>query len=551
MLKSLSIRNYALIDALEIDISAGFTTITGETGAGKSIILDALSLIIGQRADAQVLLDKSKKCVIEACFDIANYHLTEFFKRNELDFDATLLIRREINPEGKSRAFINDTPVNVSQLKELGDKLIDIHSQHKTLQINETEFQLYVIDSYAGILDEVKAYKSKFIHLREQKKELQHLKETEAKAKADNDYYTFLYTELETANLIENEQTDLEQELDLLNHVELIKSTLNKALYALNHAENNILQQAVSIHNQLTQIAAFDKDLEENAQRLHSLNIELKDITAELERIEERTLFNPERSEHINLRLNELYRLQQKHRVSTVKELMDIRNDLDNKIQDSASLETKIKTLETAIQVKEKDLLTAAETLSLKRKKVFAEIEQKAVQILIKLGMPNVRVKTENNRSVVMKEHGLDDIVFTFSANKGSEMKAIDKVASGGELSRLMLAFKSLISEKKLLPTIIFDEIDSGVSGEVASQTGLIMKKLSEGMQVIAITHLPQIAAKGTTHFQVYKVSDKHSTYVKIRTLEAQSRVEAIAEMLSGNNITEASLVTARELLGH
>ncbi len=550
MLKNLSIRNYALIDALDVDFSAGFTTITGETGAGKSIILDALSLIIGQRAEAHVLLDKTKKCIIEASFDIANYNLSDFFKRNELDFDTALLIRREINPEGKSRAFINDTPVNVSQLKELGDKLIDIHSQHKTLQINETEFQLYVIDSYAGILDEVKAYKSEFIQLREQKKELEHLKETEAKASADNDYFTFLYSELESANLIEHEQTDLEQELDLLNHVELIKSMLNKALYALNNAENNILQQTTVIQNQIAQIASFDKDLEENAQRIHSLNIELKDITSELERIEERTLFNPERSEQINLRLNELYRLQQKHRVSTVKELLDIRNDLDNKIQDIASLETKIKTLGNAIKAKEKDLLTMAEVLSQKRKKVFNEIEQKAVQILVKLGMPNVRVKAENNRTLVMKEHGLDNIVFTFSANKGSEMKSIDKVASGGELSRLMLAFKSLVSEKKLLPTIIFDEIDSGVSGEVAAQTGLIMKKLAEGMQVIAITHLPQIAAKGTTHFQVYKVSDKHSTFVKIRTLEAKDRVEAIAEMVSGSNISEASVITARELLG-
>ncbi len=549
MLKNLSIRNYALIDELEVDFYSGFTTITGETGAGKSIILDALSLIIGQRADAQVLLDKTKKCVIEGSFDISTYQLSEFFKKNDLDTDTNVLLRREINPEGKSRAFINDTPVNLAQLKELGDNLIDIHSQHKTLQINETEFQLYLIDSYAGIVDKAKLFKQDYTDLKEQKKQLLQMIEMETKARADNDYYLFLFNELESANLSENEQTNLEQELNLLNHVELIKSTLSKSLYSLNITEGNIIQQLSVIQNQISQIAGFDKELEENSKRLQSSYIELKDIIAELERIEERTLFNPERSEQINLRLNEIYRLQQKHRVESVKALLDIQQDLDTKIQDIASLEIKVKKLEHAIKQKEFELFARAEELSAKRKSIFAEIEQKAVGILVLLGMPNAKIKTENRKSPELKETGIDELVFTFSANKGSEMKPIDKVASGGELSRLMLAFKSLVSEKKLLPTIIFDEIDSGVSGEVASQTGTIMKNLAKGMQVIAITHLPQIAAKGNTHFQVYKVSDKNSTFVKIRKLEGDGRVDVIAEMLSGNNISEASVKTAKELL--
>ncbi|MEI6123330.1 MAG: DNA repair protein RecN [Bacteroidota bacterium] len=549
MLKNLSITNYALIDALEMDFYPGFTTITGETGAGKSIILDALSLIIGQRADAQVLLNKTKKCIIEGCFDISSYNLSGFFKKHELDFDTNVLLRREINPEGKSRAFINDTPVNLSQLKELGDSLIDIHSQHKTLQINDTGFQLYLIDSYAHIVDEVAVYKKEFVELKEMKKLLQLLTQTEAKASADKDYFTFLFNELDAANLRETEQVDLEQELDLLNHVELIKSTLNKSLYALNGAEGNIILQLAAIQNQLSQIIAFNKEIEGNAQRLQTAYIELKDITSELEHIEEHTLFKPERSEQINSRLNEIYRLQQKHRVDSIAELLDVYNKLDNKIQDIASLESKIYLLVLAIEQKEKELWVVAEKLSAKRKSIFTEIEQKAVGILVLLGMPNARIKTENIKSAELKETGIDDIVFTFSANTGSEMKPIDKVASGGELSRLMLAFKSLVSEKKLLPTIIFDEIDSGVSGEVASQTATIMKNLSKGMQVIAITHLPQIAAKGNVHMQVYKVSDKNATYVRIKKLEIDARVDVIAEMLSGSNSSQASVITAKELL--
>ncbi len=549
MLIHLSIRNYALIDKLEISFFSGFTTITGETGAGKSIILDALSLIIGQRADSQVLKDKTQKCIIEGSFKIENYQVGHFFEKYSLDYDTVVLLRREINPEGKSRAFINDTPVTLSQLKELGDKLIDIHSQHNTLLINETDFQLFVIDNYADIYAEANDFRKQLAELKELKKELVVKTELERKSQTDADYFNFLFNELEQAKLVEPEQKELEQELEVLNHVEQIKTVLSKSLFTLNEAENNCVQQIGFIQNQLAQISMFDEKIEDNLQRLQSLYIELKDIAQELEHIEERTLFSPDRLEQINNRLNEIYRLQQKHHVASVSELIAVKNDLDDKLQGISSLETQMKELADRIAKRQSELFAAAEKISQNRSKFFAEIENKAVNILKNLGMPDARIKIENNPSEVLTECGIDNIFFTFSANKGSELKEIAKIASGGEVSRLMLVFKSLISRKRMLPTIIFDEIDTGMSGEVAGKTGQIMKELSAGMQVFSITHLAQIAAKGDQQYQVYKTVDRNTTFVNIKKLSDEDRVEVLAEMLSGKEISDASITIAKQML--
>ncbi len=549
MLTNLSISNYALIDKLEIDFGAGFTTITGETGAGKSIILDALSLITGQRADSQVLKNKTQKCIIEGTFNVRNYQLGSFFEKYALDNDEVVLLRREINPEGKSRAFINDTPVTLSQMKELGDKLIDIHSQHNTLLINETDFQLFVIDNYADIYSEVNHFRNQLAELKELKKELSIKADQERKAQTEADYFNFLFTELEQANLAESEQIELEKELEILNHIEQIKTVLTKSLFSLNESENNCVQQLAFTQNQLSQIAKYDERLEENSKRLQVLYIDLKDIVQELEQIEEKTLFSPERLEKINNRLNEIYRLQQKHHVATVAELIAIKNDLDNKLLNISSLASQLKELSTFIDQKQKSLFSEAEKISQKRSKVFPEIEKKSVNILKMLGMPDVRIKIENRKSEALTGSGIDNVYFTFSANKGSEMKEIAKIASGGEISRLMLVFKSLISRKRMLPTIIFDEIDTGMSGEVATKTGQIMKELSAEMQVFSITHLAQSAAKGDQQYQVYKTVNKDTTFVNIKKLNHTERVEVLAEMLSGKQISEASKAIANQLL--
>ncbi|HNW53652.1 MAG TPA: DNA repair protein RecN, partial [Bacteroidales bacterium] len=454
MLAHLSIQNYALIDVIEIDFYAGYTVITGETGAGKSIILDALSLILGQRADIQALPDTNRKCIIEGTFKIKNYELNYFFESYNLDYDDTLILRREINPEGKSRAFINDTPVSLAQMKELGEKLVDLHSQHQTRLINDEKFQMLAIDSYADISGQVKDHAGLFTGYRENKKEQQRLIDIEKQAKADADYYNFLFNELESAALKENEQQQLEQELELLSHVEQIKSVVNKAVYAFNNSENSINQQLNFVYSQLSQVAKFDNALEENIRRLQSACIELKDISSEMELIEEKIQYSPERFEIVSQRLNEIYRLQQKHRVNTIGELLTIKNEIDLKLQNISSLESKIRKIELLISQNEKELQTSAQKISAARKRVFKEIEQKVVNILQHLGMPNARVAIAHQLLPAISEDGIDEIKFTFSANKGSDLKEISRIASGGELSRLMLAIKSIISRKKLLPTI-------------------------------------------------------------------------------------------------
>lgn len=549
MLKHLSVQNYALIDKLEVDLSNGLTIITGETGAGKSILLGALGLIAGSRADSQSLQDKTKKCIIEASFDVKSYSLKDFFKENELDYEALTVIRREINPEGKSRAFINDTPVTLNQLKELGDRLIDIHSQHQTLSLNGADFQLSVVDAFAKHDDLISEYSLQFKTYKQLEKQLNELTAQEAQAKKDLDYYQFQFNELEDANLKAGEQTILEQELEALNNSEDIKLNLSKAANGLNGGEQNLLSSLNEIKAMLNGISKFKPEIADLFARVNSSYIELKDIANELESIEQDIVYDPQRIELLNAKLDELYRLQQKHQVKTIEELITIKDELSNKLLDFTSLGEEIEKVKKALDAADKSLAALSKKISENRKKAIPKIEKEIAALLNALAMPNAQLKIEQANTQGYTATGIDKISFLFSANKGSEFKELNKVASGGELSRLMLSIKSLIAQLTALPTIIFDEIDTGVSGDVADKVGSIMNAMAANMQVITITHLPQIASKGRSHLFVYKEDKADKTYSNIKKLNADERVQEIAKMLSTGNPTAAAISNAKELL--
>ncbi|MCW3083871.1 MAG: replication and repair protein RecN [Bacteroidetes bacterium] len=549
MLKHLSVQNYALIDKLEVDLSEGLTIITGETGAGKSILLGALGLIAGSRADTQALQDKTKKCIIEAAFNIKEYALKSFFKENELDYEAITTIRREINPEGKSRAFINDTPVTLNQLKELGERLIDIHSQHQTLSLNGTDFQLSVVDAFAKNEKALEEYQSDYTAYKALEKELNNLIERESQAKKELDYFQFQFNELEDAQLKTGEQTGMEQELETLNNAEDIKSNLSKAAFGLNGGEQNLLSSLNEIRTMLNAMAKFKPEIAELSGRINSTYIEIKDITNELETLEQDIVYDPKQIELLNDKLDAIYRLQQKHQVKTIEELVAIKNDLSNKLLDFSSLETAIEKAKAGIEKLNKTLLAQAKTISENRKKVIPKIEKEIASLLASLSMPNAQLQVSQNALETFTWSGIDKINFLFSANKGSDFKELNKVASGGELSRLMLSIKSLIAQLTALPTIIFDEIDTGVSGDVADKVGIIMNQMAHKMQVITITHLPQIASKGGSHLFVYKEDKNNKTYSNIKKLSADERVQEIAKMLSTGTPTAAAISNAKELL--
>ena len=549
MISHISIQNYALIQSLEIDFSRGLSVITGETGAGKSILLGAINLILGKRADTKVLFDKTKKCIVEGTFDIKNYHLSGFFEKYDLDYDNRTFLRREITPYGKSRAFINDTPVNLNILKELGDRLIDIHSQHQTLTLNDTNFRLAVIDSFAGITSIVDKYKSDFISYQKLRSELEKLIEEEKRTKAEQDYFRFLFDELENAELLEGEQVKLEQELEIIEHAEDIKSNLYSALSTLENEETGTLASLSAVAGNLSKIENYSDKLSETSKRLESAYIELRDIAGEIGNLEQQVSYNPDRAEEVSSRLNELYRLEQKHGVKTIEELMDIHNELSGKLLGITSLEEKIKKLTSELETIKSDILQQADKISAERMSVFNEFENEIKNTLSKLGMPDAEFKIEREKLNNLSSDGVDLIRFLFNANRGGELQDLSKVASGGELSRLMLAVKSLISQKNLLPTVIFDEIDIGVSGNIAGKMGNILLKLSKAMQVIAITHLPQIAGKGSTHYIVYKEVKGDMTKTVINRLNENDRIIEIAKMLSGQDVTNASVETAKQLL--
>lgn len=549
MLQHLSVENYALIDKLEIDFEDGLSIITGETGAGKSILLGALSLILGQRADTQVLFDKTRKCIIEGIFLIKEYNLGDFFTENDLDAGETALLRREINPEGKSRAFINDTPVTLNILKELSDKLVDIHSQHKNLSVNEHVFQLSVIDGFVGHAALLKKYKAEYSALLAMQRQLHELEAKEIQARTDQDYYRFLFDELDNAGLKENEQEAMEAEQAVLSNAETIKIILAKVSAAFSSEDSNLVGMLAEVMGQLEQVSRYHGDIAALASRLKSAYIEIKDIAAETATLEEKINHDPARAEELTSRLDLLYRLQHKHRVATVTELLAIKEELDGKLLSIVSLETQITGLRNAIVKQEAECTALAAKLSDGRNKAIPQMEKKLAATLKQLGMPDAQLKIANDISETLRAEGIDHITFLFTANKGMEPKGLSKVASGGELSRLMLAVKSLVSQRSLLPTIIFDEIDSGVSGETAGKVGKILSGMSECMQVVAITHLPQIAGMGRNHYFVFKKTESGMTRSYIRKLTENEREIEIAQMLSGENYSDAALKTARELL--
>ncbi len=549
MLKHLSVQNYALIDQLEVEFSDGLTIITGETGAGKSILLGALGLIAGSRADTQALQDKTKKCFVEASFNIKDYSLKNFFSSNDLDYEVTTTIRREINPEGKSRAFINDTPVTLNQLKELAEHLIDIHSQHQTLTLNGSEFQLSVVDAFADHSELTIEYAADFRKFKLLEKQLFELTEKESQAKKDLDYFQFQFNELEDAHLNGNKQLEMEQELETLNNAEDIKLNLSKAENGLAGGEQNLLSTLNEIKIILASMAKFKPEINELSIRLTSSYLELKDIANELDSLEGDIVYDPKRIDILTQMLDAIYRLQQKHQVKSIEELITIKDDLSNKLLDFNSLEAEIEKVKKELNSIQKSLLALAKKMTANRKKVIPKLEKEIASLLSSLSMPNAQLKVSQTASEILTKNGLDTVSFLFSANKGSDFKELNKVASGGELSRLMLSIKSLIAQLTALPTIIFDEIDTGVSGDVADKVGTIMNQMAKAMQVITITHLPQIASKGQSHLFVYKEDKNNKTYSNIKKLTAEERVQEIAKMLSTGTPTAAAISNAKELL--
>lgn len=549
MLQKLSIRNYALIDSLDIEFDKGLNIITGETGAGKSIILGALSLILGQRAESKYFFNQDKKCVIEGSFNLADENLKELFEENDLDFYQESLLRREISIDGKSRSFINDTPVNLSVLKQIGEKLIDIHSQHATQEINDTDFQLLIVDSLASHEVLLADYRSGFKKLKQDHNLLKKLVSEASEARNRQDYEQFLFNELEQAKLQEGEQEELEQELERLTHAETIKRALLTASGLINESEPSALQILKEASLQLQGIEKFDPAVNVLYERLRSSIIEIKDITDEIATIEENTLHSADRLEIVNQRLDLFYSLQQKHRVANNTELLALQKQLEDNLNQLLSSDEHIEKLQKEIAQLQQELHNKATQLSTNRKKAIKQVEEQTSLTLKKVGMLNARLFLDQKVVADLNKDGLDEINLLFTANAGQAPAAVSKVASGGELSRLMLAIKALLAQHTSLPTIIFDEIDTGISGETALKVGEVIASLGKNMQVISITHLPQIAAKGESHYFVHKHEDNGKTTTGIRKLKQEERIGIIAEMLSGKNPGASAVENAKELL--
>lgn len=549
MLRKLSVNNYALIDELDIGFSQGLSIITGETGSGKSILLGAMALILGQRADTSVLQDKTGKCIVEGEFDISGYGLREFFNDNDIDYEDISIIRREINESGKSRAFINDTPANLNVLRELGGKLVDIHSQHHNLILSENRFQLDVVDVVAGNSSVADAYRLQYADFVAARASLESLRKKSEQAGADLDYYRFQLEQLNEARLTDGEQQDLEDELQLLIHAGEIREALGQSMAAFDGDNLSLLGFLRDIRAALGRIRPFFPPASEPLERLESSMIELRDISEEIVRLEASTDFDPGRIDFVNSRLDLIYSLQQKHRVSTVGELLAIRDDLQNRVDEIGNYEFSIEEASGKLDESKKKLSAIAGELSASRTTAIPVLEEHMTGQLKQLGIPNARFIVEHHKLSDFTGSGIDRVVYLFSANLQSSPMELSRVASGGEMSRVMLSLKSLLAKSRSLPTIIFDEIDSGVSGEVAGRMGRIMKEMSGSMQVINITHLPQIAGKGDQHFLVYKEDVENATHTRIRLLDGEDRVSEIARMLSSDELTEAAMVNARELM--
>lgn len=549
MLRHLEIKNYALIEHLEMDFDKGFSVITGETGAGKSIIMGALSLVLGQRADAKSIQEGYTKCVVETTFDLSFYHLEEFFEEADIDFEKQCIIRREVHANGKSRAFINDTPVTLQQLKSLTEKLIDIHSQHESLLLSESSFQLDIVDSVAATKSELAHYQEVYKQFKDTKKAYEELSAKAEQWKSERDYDRFQFNQLNEAGLSENEQTELETELDLLNHTEEVKTELSAIVTYLDGDETGIQPQLTKALQAVNRIDKFLPAETHAHDRIESALIDLKDLTKELSEKLYDTDFNPERKQFVEDRLNTIYTLQQKHHVATIAELLELHHNLEEKLLQIEAFDNELGELQKQIDKLQQQLNEAADQLTQKRKNVLTFIEQELIGKLTSLGISNARILVELTPTENFLPSGKDHIDFLFAANKNATPQPIANVASGGEMSRLMLSIKSLLINTSGLPTIIFDEIDTGVSGEIAHKMGEIMRQISNNAQVIAITHLPQIAAKGTAHYKVFKQDNEKTTQTHIVLLKPQERLLEIAEMLSGKNPSQAAINNAAELI--
>ena len=549
MLRKLLIRNYALIDSLDIEFDDKLNIITGETGAGKSIIMGALGLILGNRVEGKYVFNEGSKCIIEGYFDIRNYALKELFDEQDLDYEAETIIRREISAEGKSRAFVNDSPVTLHVLKSLSERLIDIHSQQATTQINTEDFQFLVLDSVANNADALNQYRIQWKNYKSAVSALRHLEEQIATSNAELDYNQFVVNELDTAHLAEGEVEQLEAEQLQLENAEDIKRGLLTSIHLLEESEQSVLQNLRDTQHELQRITTFLPAGDDLLARLNSNLIEMKDIAAELVQQEQTITVDEERLQFVTERLSTLYSLVQKYRVADVTELVALGESLRDKIKSLNNQEEEVTRLTEQVAQYERSTREAAMVLSDKRKAVLGQITQEIEQTLQKVGMPNAVLQIDLTQSEPFHSQGIDKVTFLFSANKGQTPQAIHKVASGGELSRVMLAVKSLVARSSALPTIIFDEIDTGISGEVALQVGDVMDSLASHMQVIAITHLPQIASKGKRHFKVYKEDQNERTLSRIEALAPDERIVEIAKMLSGANPGEAAMQHARELI--
>jgi DNA repair protein RecN (Recombination protein N) len=549
MLKHLLIQNYALIANLDIPLSEGLTVITGETGAGKSILLGALSLILGERADTRVLREKNRKCIIEGSFLIKDKNLEDLFITNDLDFESISVFRREITPGGKSRAFINDTPVNLNVMKTISGRLIDIHSQHESLLVGSSDFQFDVVDSYANKLSEVAKYRALYQDYRLQQKQLRDMEAAERAARADLDYHKFQLNELEQARLNPDEYNEMEEEIGIQKHAEDILFKLDKGLFLLRDADVNLLDTLNEVVSLVKSLSDFGSKYKELAERLESVLIETKDIAAESENLTDGIVHDPQQAAQLEARFDHINKLMLKHNAANIRQLIQTREEFLQKINQSSSLEKNIVSLRKNLQEQEKELETRASDISRFRAEMIPRIRNEVIKMLQTLAMPNARFEIMQEKTDTLNHRGADDLKFLFSANPGSELQEVSKVASGGEMSRFMLSIKNIISARNLLPTIIFDEIDTGISGETSTRVAMILESMAKSMQVLTITHLPQIASRGYSHLLVYKAFGKDKTNTYIKKLNTDERISEVAKMLGGEKPTKVMLETAKELI--
>jgi len=549
MITSLSIKNYALIEKLSIDFSKGFSIITGETGAGKSIILGALGLVLGKRADLTSLKNKEEKCIIEAQFEISKYNLKEFFEANDLDYEDDTIIRREILPSGKSRAFINDSPVNLQELQDLSLFLIDIHSQQQTQELSDETVQFKIIDAIANNTDIILEYQKLLKAYKSDKSKLNALLKKQSDSGKEQEYNTFLLNELIAAKLKSGEQEELEADFEKLNNVEVIKEAIDKSMVIANEEQFGVFHNLNEIKASLQKIATFSSEYQNLFERITSVAIEFDDVSREMQNVSEKLLNDPEKLELTNQKLQLIYNLQKKHQVISVDELLGIQLNLENSVLELGNIEEEIASLTKSIDKKVIELDLFADSIHQNRSNAIPVLSNQLISILETLGMPNTRFNIELLPSETYFSNGKDELQFLFSANKGTDFGLLKKVASGGEMSRIMLAVKAILAKYSKLPTLIFDEIDTGVSGEIAIRMGEIMKEMSKNMQIFAITHLPQIAAKGDSHFKVFKSTINDDTQSELKLLSQDERVTEIAQMLSGAVVSDSALNHAKALL--